>query len=101
MQTLQPATSWWPSPFGADDQIGTPAGVNALGVETVPQIVTRGLLVDVGARGLEPGGVIGLTDVAGLDPEPGDAVLFHTGWGAHWDDPDTYLLGEPGPGLEL
>ena len=28
-------------------------------------------------------------------------MLFHTGWGAHWDDPATYLAGEPGPGLEL
>src|SRR5438067_768683 len=83
------------------DQIATPAGLNALGVETVPQIVTRGLLVDVGARGLGPGDVIGLTDVAGLDPEPGEAVLFHTGWGAHWDDPATFLVGETGPVLEL
>jgi kynurenine formamidase len=84
------------------DDIAAPAGVTALGVETVPQIVTRGLLVDVSARGLlGPGGVIGLDDVVGLDPEPGDAVLFHTGWGRHWDDPDTYLSGEPGPGMEL
>jgi kynurenine formamidase len=81
--------------------LAAPAGVTALGVETVPQIVTRGFLVDVSARGLGPGGVIGLDDVAGLEPEPGDAVLFHTGWGAHWDDADTYLGGEPGPGLEL
>ena len=35
---------------------------------------------------------------AGIEPEPGDAVLFHTGWGAHWDEPDAYLAGEPGPG---
>src|SRR6266568_2909836 len=63
------------------DDIATPAGVSALGVETVPQIVTRGLLVDVAARGLGPGGVIGLDDLVDLDPEPGDAVLFHTGWG--------------------
>jgi kynurenine formamidase len=75
------------------------AGVTRLGVETVPQIVTRGWLVDVAGRG--PGETIGLDDVAGIDPAPGDAVLFHTGWGAHWDDPETYLSGEPGPGLEL
>jgi kynurenine formamidase len=75
------------------------AGVTRLGVETVPQIVTRGWLVDVADRG--PGATIGVSDVAGIDPSPGDAVLFHTGWGAHWDDPDTYLSGEPGPGLEL
>jgi kynurenine formamidase len=83
------------------DDLASPAGVTALGVETVPQIVTRGFLVDVSRRGLGPGGVIGLGDVEGIEPEPGDAVLFHTGWGAHWDDAETYLGGEPGPGLEL
>jgi kynurenine formamidase len=72
------------------------AGVKRLGVETVPQIVTRGWLVDVAPLGR--GEVIGVPDI---DPEPGDAVLFHTGWGAHWDDPDVYVSGEPGPGLEL
>jgi kynurenine formamidase len=74
------------------------AGVTKLGVETVPQIVTRGWLVD--ARG-GPGDVIGPDAVSDLAPEPGDAVLFHTGWGAHWNDPDTYVSGEPGPGCEL
>jgi kynurenine formamidase len=72
------------------------AGVTRLGAETVPQIVTRGWLVDVAP--LDPGQVIAVPDI---DPGPGDAVLFHTGWGAHWDDADTYLSGEPGPGLEL
>jgi kynurenine formamidase len=75
------------------------AGVRHLGIETVPQIVTRGWLVDAG--GLAPGEVIGPEDCASIDPEPGDAVLFHTGWGRHWDDPDVYLSGEPGPGCEL
>jgi kynurenine formamidase len=82
-------------------EIASPAGVTALGAETVPQIVTRGHLVDVSSRSLGAGGIISLDDVVGLDAEPGDAVLFHTGWGAHWDDPDAYLAGEPGPGLEL
>jgi kynurenine formamidase len=77
----------------------TPAGVTRLGIETVPQIVTHGRLVDVAERGA--GDVIGLDDVADIDVEPGDAVLFHTGWGAHWEDPERYLSGEPGPGLAL
>jgi len=72
------------------------AGVRRLGAETVPQIVTRGWLVDVAP--LRAGEVIGVPDI---DPEPGDAVLFHTGWGSEWDDPVRYLSGEPGPGLEL
>jgi kynurenine formamidase len=75
------------------------SGVAKLGVETVPQVVTCGWLVDV--AGLGPGDAIGLDAVDGIDPAPGDAVLFHTGWGAHWGDPDTYVGGEPGPGCEL
>jgi kynurenine formamidase len=89
-------------------EIAEPWGTNRLGAESIPQIVTRGLLVDVpAARGevLGVGDVVTVDDVRraldGVTPEPGDAVLFHTGWGAHWDDADTYLSGEPGPGLEL
>jgi kynurenine formamidase len=78
-----------------------PDGAKHLGIETAPQIVTRGWLVDVSDAKLGPGGVITPTHAAGIDPEPGDAVLFHTGWSAHWVDPDKYLEGEPGPGLEL
>ena len=84
-------------------------GVNRLGAETVPQIVTRGLLVDVpttrGQRRLGVGDVITVEDVKraldGAMPEPGDALFFHTGWGTHWNDAVTYLSGEPGPGIEL
>ncbi len=39
--------------------------------------------------------MIGVPDI---DPLPGDAVLFHTGWGQHWDDPETYLSGSPDRG---
>ena len=77
-------------------ELADTAGVTRLGVETVPQIVTRGWLVDVAP--LRAGEVIGVPDI---DPQPGDAVLFHTGWGSEWEDPVTYLSGEPGPGLEL
>ncbi len=75
------------------------AGVTRLGVETVPQIVTRGWLVD--ASGLGAGDVIGVDRLDGIDPTPGDAVLFHTGWGRHWGDAETYLSGEPGPGCDV
>jgi kynurenine formamidase len=75
------------------------AGVQRLGVETVPQIVTRGWLVDVAP--LEPGDVIGVEQLGGIEPTPGDAVLFHTGWGTRWNDPEAYLSGEPGPGYAV
>jgi kynurenine formamidase len=85
-------------------------GTNRLGVDTLPQIVTRGLLLDVAAvRGvdrLDPGDVVTVDDArAALDGRslrPGDAVLFHTGWGGLWDvDADRYSAGEPGPGTAL
>ena len=77
-------------------ELADTAGVKRLGAETVPQIVTRGWLVDVAPLGR--GEVIGVPDI---DPGPGDAVLFHTGWGEHWYDADIYLSGEPGPGMEV
>jgi kynurenine formamidase len=86
-------------------ELADSAGVKRLGAETVPQIVTSGWLVDAAAaRGVErldPGDVIGPDHVGGIEPEPGDAVLFHTGWGANWNDSEAYLAGEPGPGLDL
>ena len=81
-------------------------GTNKLGVDTLPQIVTRGVLVDVAARRrvarLEPGDVIGVDDVAGVDVRRGDAVFFHTGWSSLWGvDNDRYGEGEPGPGMAV
>jgi len=82
-------------------ELAGPAGMKRLGAETIPQIVTRGWVVDVFERGLGVGGVVTVEDLDGIEPEPGDAVLFHTGWGEHWDDPEAYLAGEPGPGYEV
>lgn len=87
-------------------------GTSRLGIESLPQVVTRGVLVDVAAvRGevrLGPGDVITIADTeralaaVGTTVRPGDAVLFHTGWGGLWDeDPARYGAGEPGPGIEL
>ena len=87
-------------------------GTNQLGVETVPQIISRGVLVDVaklhGVERLEAGYAILVSDVTqaleqqAVQVSKGDALLFHTGWGNLWmEDSETYLSGEPGPGLEL
>lgn len=87
-------------------------GTNRLGIETLPQVVTRGLLLDVarvrGVDRLEPGDALTPADAdaalaaEGLSVQPGDAVLFHTGWGRLWDDdPERYTTGEPGPGMAL
>jgi kynurenine formamidase len=82
-------------------ELAGPAGMKRLGAETIPQIVTRGWLVDVSEGELGAGGVITVDELDGIEPEPGDAVLFHTGWGVNWDEPETYLSGEPGPGYEV
>jgi kynurenine formamidase len=86
-------------------EIAGTAGAERLGIETTPQIVTRGLLADVSATCSGPGDVVTVADATealdGLEPEPGDAVFFHTGWGAHWENPELYTDGEPGPGYEL
>jgi kynurenine formamidase len=87
-------------------------GTNRLGIDTLPQVVTRGLLVDVAAaRGgerLGPGDVITVADAesmlasTGHVVRPGDAVFFHTGWGELWGtDNERYASGEPGPGRAL
>jgi kynurenine formamidase len=87
-------------------------GTNRLGIDTLPQVVTRGLLLDVAAvRGgdrLAPGEVITVADAeaaltaTGQEVRPGDAVFFHTGWSGLWGtDNERYAAGEPGPGLAL
>lgn len=87
-------------------------GTNRLGIETVPQICTRGILVNVarlhGVERLAPGYIISTMDMMNalaaqeIEVERGDAVLFHTGWGDLWgQDNAAYLSGEPGPGQEL
>jgi kynurenine formamidase len=86
--------------------ISAPYGTTKLGADRLPQVATRGVLVDVAARRgvdrLDAGAVITPDDVAEVDVRPGDAVLFHTGWGQLWhDDPDRYGSGEPGPGMAL
>ncbi len=87
-------------------------GTNKLGIETVPQIVTRGILADIAGLysvdRLQPGHVITVADVQSalarqrVTAGRGDALLFHTGWGDLWmKDNAMYLSGEPGPGMEL
>ena len=87
-------------------------GTNKLGVEKVPPVVTRGILVDVARHRkvprLERGEVVTVDDVdamlrsRGLTVERGDVVLFHTGWGALWEaDPVRFTSGEPGAGMAV
>lgn len=87
-------------------------GLNRFGIETVPPIITRGILIDVagykGVDRLAAGYAISVADVEnalakeGVDLRVGDVVLLHTGWGGLWStNPALFLSGEPGPGLAL
>ena len=86
-------------------------GLKMNGVEKLGPCITRGLLIDVaglkGVESMEQGEVITPADIeaciakAGISPiGEGDAVIFHTGWGTHYDDPATYNAGCPGIGME-
>lgn len=86
-------------------------GTSKLGIERVPPVVTRGILLDMARRRgapMERGEVITLDDVQaalrgeGVAVERGDVVLFHTGWGALWEsDPARFTSGEPGIGMAV
>jgi kynurenine formamidase len=82
-------------------------GVTLLGIENVPPIVTRGILLDVaalrGVRMLDDEEVVtaedlqAVADLQGVQVEAGDVVLVHTGWGALWGvDNERYRRAEPG-----
>jgi kynurenine formamidase len=92
------------------DFYGT-TGLTQFGSETLPSWVCRGVLLDVagmlGETRLPAGFVITPDHLerccrrAGLEVEPGDAVLVRTGWSALWgEDPQTYHREEPGVGWD-
>lgn len=85
-------------------------GTNKLGIESVPQIITRGVLVDIardrGVAEMKEGDVITPEDIEGaltsqeVTVGQGNVLLIHTGWGSLWDvDPTRYTSGEPGIGM--
>ncbi len=91
--------------------IVTVEGVKKLGVEKVPPIVTRGVVLDMTAhygKAIVPGGTeFKVADIQavlkrqGVTLRKGDVVLFHTGW-LEWIGKDNkqFLDVEPGIGME-
>ena len=82
-------------------------GLTHLGIENMPPMVTRGILLDVsrndGGEHLESGRAVTIADLekalaaARLAIEPGDVVCINTGWGRFFMiDNARYLSGEPG-----
>lgn len=97
---------------GNDLAAGARQGFPKLGVEKIPDIMTRGVLIDVaGLKNvdmLQAGYVITADDLQQalakekLTLEPGDAVMIHTGWGKLYTvkDKDKYLKSSPGIGID-
>jgi kynurenine formamidase len=98
--------------YGGRDanEVVTDFGLEQLGIEQAPAIVSRGLMVDLagldGGAHLDAGRAIGPDDIETalaarkLAIRPGDIVLIHTGWGRFYmKDNPRYLSGEPGINL--
>ena len=74
-----------------DAQVQTPYGFTALGVDTIPPLVARGVLLDVaGEAPLAPGHVVSAPELEAAAREvelrEGDVVLVRLGSGAWWGD---------------
>ncbi len=89
------------------------SGLTRLGIEKVPPIVARGIVLDMaghaGKDHLGAGEYFSVADVAavaekqGTPIREGDVVLFHTGWtdAKLKSDPDAWAAGEPGQSEEV
>jgi kynurenine formamidase len=82
-------------------------GLDRLGIENAPPMITRGLLFDVagfdGGQHLDPGRTVTpddlkrAADAGSFSVRPGDIALIRTGWGRYFGvDNARYLQGEPG-----
>jgi kynurenine formamidase len=89
--------------------VATRNGFTKLGVQNIGALFTRGVLVDVaGSKSLDMLPATHQISVADIETaltrehvslQPGDAVLFHTGWGRLWGvDNAKYATSSPGIG---
>jgi kynurenine formamidase len=88
-----------------------PTGLKKLGVEKIPPMVTRGVLLDMAAYYntdiVKEGTAFNVKEIEeaakkqGVEIRQGDVVLFHTGWLSLIGKDDTrYGAAEPGLGVE-
>ena len=88
--------------LAVDARIQTGQGFKQLGAETIPTLVTRGVLLDIARlRGVErivAGDLIRREELEAAAqkqgtgaPQAGDVVLIHTGNSSLWHDPVAYL----------
>ena len=88
-----------------------PKGLKKLGVEKIPPMVTRGVLLDMAAHFgtdvVKEGTAFNVKEIEevakkqGVEIRQGDVVLFNTGWiSLIGKDDKRYSAGEPGLGVE-
>ena len=90
---------------------GDPTGLKKLGIDKLPPMVTRGVLLDMAAHYgtdvVKEGTAFNVKEIEevakkqGVEIRQGDVVLFHTGWiSLIGKDDKRYNSGEPGVGVE-
>jgi kynurenine formamidase len=89
------------------------SGLTRLGIENVPPLVARGIILDMaghfGVEFMEAGQFFTVDDVKAVEKKQGtpvregDVVLFHTGWtdAKLESDPQAWIAGEPGESEEV
>ena len=93
------------------EDFATPKGVKIFGMESLPPIVTRGVLIDMashlGQDRLKASRVFNSEEIRaaaqaqGVEIRSGDVVLFHTGWMTMMDeDAEAFVSSAPGIGLD-
>jgi kynurenine formamidase len=88
-----------------------PTGLKKFGIEKIPPIVARGVLLDMAAHYgtdvVKEGTAFNVKEIEevakkqGVEIRQGDVVIFHTGWvGLIGKDDKRYSAAEPGLGVE-
>ncbi len=95
------------------EEISDINGLTRLGIENVPPLVARGIVLDMaghfGVEYMNAGQFFTVEDVQAVEKKQrtpvreGDVVLFHTGWtdAKLESDPDAWVAGEPGQSEEV
>lgn len=94
-------------------EISEMTGLTKLGIENVPPLVARGIVLDMaghfGVPFMEAGQFFTVDDVKAVEKkqgtpvQEGDVVLFHTGWtdAKLESEPEVWVAGEPGQSEEV
>ena len=95
------------------EEISDINGLTRLGIENVPPLVARGIVLDMaghfGVEFMKAGQFFTVDDVKAVEKRQGtpvregDVVLFHTGWtdAKLKSDPNAWVSGEPGQSEEV